>query len=475
MLSLFITLYLIITVIIGFWAARRVKTSVDYMIAGKNLPAFMVGITIFSTWFGSEMIMGVPAYFVKEGVQGLIVDALGGMLCLFIIAAFFVKPIYRLNILTVNDFFRLRYNKQVEAATSLIMIFSYFSWVASQLLALAYIFQSLYHWPVQTGVFAAAGIVVLYTYVGGMWAVSLTDLIQGIVMILGLGFILMVVNNQSEGLFPILAKQRSGFFKITPESGLKNWSDYIFKWMAFGIGGIVSQEIYQRVLSAKSERKATRGVFLSGVLMFTIGILPSLIGIIIHELNPELIQRNEGQNLLTDMVTQYLSIPVQIIFFGALISAILSTSSGAVLAPATVLAENLVRSNRTRLTDKQLLLATRISVVIMALISCGYTFFNDSIHTLVVNSVTLITTSMTIPFILGIYWSKSSVKGAWGGILGGILGWLIPYLLDTVIEPTIIGFLASFVCMVIVSLLTPDNSHTHFHHEPADTNQRGFA
>lgn len=462
MLSLFIGLYLCLTVLIGFWAARRVKTSEDYMIAGKNLPAFMVGITIFSTWFGSEMIMGVPAYFVTQGVQGLIVDALGGMACLFIIAFFFVKPVYRLNILTVNDFFRLRYSKRIEAVTSVIMIFSYFSWVASQLLALAYIFQSLYHWPVQSGVLIAAGIVVLYTYVGGMWAVSMTDLIQGIVMILGLSYILILLNHRSDGIFSILPSQPEGFFKITPESGVKNWSDYIFKWMAFGVGGIVSQEIYQRVLAARTGKKAKAGVFLSGVLMFTVGLLPSLIGLIIHDLYPELIQRNEGQNLLTDMVTGYLSIPVQIVFFGALISAILSTSSGAVLAPATVVAENLVKSNRTRLTDKQLLLTTRVSVIIMAAISCAYTFFNNSIHELVVNSVTLITTSMTIPFILGIYWSKSSLLGAWMGILGGGLVWFGCYLADTQIEPTILGFLASFVLMLLGSLLSPDDSHQMF-------------
>ncbi len=309
MLSLFITLYLVVTVIIGFWAARRVKTSVDYMIAGKNLPAFMVGVTIFSTWFGSEMIMGVPGYFVKEGARALIIDAGGGTLCLLIVSIFFVRPIYRLNILTVNDFFRMRYSKGVEIATSLILILSYFSWVASQLLALAYIFESLYHWPVNTGVLVAAGIVVLYTYVGGMWAVSFTDLIQAIVMVLGLIYILFVLNQKSEGLWEVMSKQKSGFFKIAPESGFYNWTDHIYLWMIFGFGSIVSQEIYQRVLSAKSEKKAKNGVFIGAFLMFFVGIIPSFIGLLIYTLHPELIEANDGQNLLPAMVTGYMSIP----------------------------------------------------------------------------------------------------------------------------------------------------------------------
>lgn len=462
MVSLFISLYLLLTILIGFWAAKRVKNSKDYMIAGKNLPAFIVGVTIFSTWFGSEMIMGVPGYFVKEGAQALIIDAGGGTLCLLLVAIFFVRPIYRLNILTVNDYFKMRYGKGVEIITSLILILSYFSWVASQLLALAYIFESLYHWPVNTGVLVAAGIVVLYTYVGGMWAVSLTDLIQAVVMVLGLGYILFVLNQQTEGLFAVISSQKEGFFRLSPEPGFIHWTDHIYLWMIFGFGSIVSQEIYQRVLAAQSEKKAKKGVFIGAFFMFFIGIVPSLIGLLVYSIHPELIEANDGQNLLPAMVTQYLNIPIQIIFFGALISAILSTSSGAVLAPATVLAENLVKSSRTNLTDKQLLFTTRISVIIMALISCAYTYFNDSIHSLVVNSVTLITVSMTVPFILGIYWSKSSIKGAWFGILGGAGVWYICLLLETRIEPTLLGVLASIIFMIPACLIFPDNSHIEF-------------
>ena len=462
MVSLFISLYLLLTILIGFWAAKRVKNSEDYMIAGKNLPAFIVGVTIFSTWFGSEMIMGVPGYFVQEGAQALIIDAGGGTLCLLIVAFFFVKPIYRLNILTVNDFFKMRYGKRVETITSLILILSYFSWVASQLLALAYIFESLYNWPVNMGVVVAAGIVVLYTYVGGMWAVSLTDLIQAVVMVLGLGYILFVLNQQTEGLLKVISDQKKGFFNLFPESGFINWTNHLYLWMIFGFGSIVSQEIYQRVLAAKSEKKARNGVFIGAFFMFFVGIVPSLIGLLIYTIHPELIESNDGQNLLPAMVTEYFSIPVQIIFLGALISAILSTSSGAVLAPATVFAENLIKSNRTNLTDQQLLMTTRISVILMALISCGYTYFNDSIHSLVVNSVTLITVSMTFPFILGIYWSKSSVSGAWFGIIGGATVWFGALLWETPIEPTLLGVVASLICMVSGSLILPDNSHLKF-------------
>ncbi len=106
----------------------------------------------------------------------------------------------------------------------------------------------------------------------------------------------------------------------------------------------------------------------------------------------------------------------------------------------------------------------------MALISCGYTFFNGSIHSLVVNSVTLITTSMTIPFILGIYWSRSSVTGAWFGIIGGAVVWFVTLMLETRIEPTILGVVASLVFMIPGCLLFPDDSNVKFLKQANDAN-----
>ncbi len=462
MLTFSILAYLSITLLIGFWASRKIHNSEDYILAGKNLPAFMVGVTIFSTWFGSEMIMGVPSIVIKEGIKGLIVDAGGSILCLSLISFFFTKPIYQLNIYTINDFFRLRFGKKMETITSLIIIFSYFSWVASQFLALAFIFHSLFGISNTMGLIIGASIVLIYTYIGGMWAVSITDLIQAVVITLGLIIILYQLLNQSESPRNIFRATPRGFFNFFPEKGFYNWTDYIYKWVAFGIGAIVSQEIYQRVLAARSMKSAKRGVFLGGFLMVIIGVLPSFAGLIIFQIHPELILLNDGQNLLPEMVSKYMRMPIQILFFGALISAILSTSSGAILAPATVLSENIIKPFSVNFTDKNLLFSTRLSVVFMTVISCAYAIFNTSIHDLVVNSVALITTCMTAPFVLGIYWKKTSVTGAWAGVIAGFIAWLIPHLFQSKVEPVLIGTLFSTLAVFLVSFYKKDNSDEVF-------------
>lgn len=463
MLTYSILAYILLTLTIGFWSSIRVKSSVDFILAGKSLSAFVVGVTIFSTWFGSEMIMGVPALFVQEGIQGLIIDIGGTLLCLTIVSLFFTKPIYKLNILTVNDFYKLRYGPKIELVTSLIMIFSYFAWVASQFLALALIFNSLFGLEIIYGIFTAAAIVLAYTVVGGMWAVSITDLIQAVVITLGLVYILISLNAEvPQGIGSIFNNVGDQFYNFLPGKGLHNWSDYIHKWMIFGIGSIVSQEVYQRVLSARNAKSAQKGVFFGGILMFTIGLLPSIAGLAIHKIHPELLAINEGQNLLLEMVLKYMDLPIKVIFFGALISAILSTSSGAILAPATVIAENIIKPNMKNMTDRKMLFNTRLSVLIVALVSCVYALLNDSIHGLVVNSVLLITTSMTAAFIFGLYWKRTSVFGAVLSIVMGTFAWLFAELLNSALEPTIVGFFASIIGIVVGSLAKSDDSHEVF-------------
>lgn len=110
MLSISILLYIVATLAIGFWASKRIKTTNDFTLAGKSLPMVLVGVTIFATWFGPEFIMGVPGLFVEEGVQGIIIDQFGTLACLLLVAFFYARQLYRMDIITISDFFKLRYN-----------------------------------------------------------------------------------------------------------------------------------------------------------------------------------------------------------------------------------------------------------------------------------------------------------------------------------------------------------------------------
>ncbi|MDX2248202.1 MAG: sodium:solute symporter family protein [Bacteroidia bacterium] len=463
MLAFSIILYIAITLFLGYRASFRVKNTLDYTLAGRSLPAVMVGITIFATWFGPEMIMGVPDLFVREGIQGIIIDQFGVWLCLILLGLFYTRPLYRLKIITINDFFRLRYNAAIEKVSSIINVITYFSWIAAQFLALALLFNTLLGIPVSLGIVIGAAIVLIYTYIGGMWAVSVTDLIQSVMIIAGLMYLMVWILGKTGGIAPIISRTPVGFFRFFPEPGFYNGIDYLGKWMVFGLGTIPAQELYQRVLAAKSEQAGVNGAYISGILLFIFGSIPLIIGLAISQLHPEIIAQSDGQNMIPNMVFQYTGLPMQILFFGALVSAILSTSSGALLAPATVIGENLVKPYFPTLTDKQLLLITRLSVIFVAVVSCIMAFFNSNIHGLVVDSATLILVCLFVPYTGGIYWKKSSVTGVWAAIIGGGLAWAIcAYGLETRIDPIIYGTLASLVCMVAVSLIFPDDSYAQY-------------
>lgn len=460
MISFFIIFYLLITLGIGFWASKRIKNSGDFMLAGKSLSTLLVGVTLFATWFGSSQIMGNPGYFIKDGFISYVTLTLSGGICLFIVGQFFARKLYRMNIVTISDFFRIKYNKKLEVASSVLMVFSYPHWIAAQFVALAYLFNAVMGIPFHYGVILGAAIVVFYTYIGGMWAVAYTDMVQSVMILLGLFIVLFAVLNQTGGIAPIFSNLPSDFFNFYPAGGFDAWAEYIALLLTFVIGPMPVQEIYQRVFSAKNEKAARNGLFLGAILMVLIPSIPLIIGLGGVHLHPELINNENNQDLIPSLVNMMTNVPVQILFYGAIISAILSTSSGAMLAPATVIGENLIKPYATNLSDKRLLLYTRLSVIVVAVISCYFALDDSDIVGLVAASLSLILVCLFAPFTFGLLWKKASITGAWAAMVIGGLSWLFCYMYKTRVDPIIYGTAISCLSMIIGSILYPDKTNS---------------
>ncbi len=128
----FVILYLLLSVGIGLAAARRVHNTKDFALAGRSLPLPIVIATVFATWFGAEAVLGISATFVKEGLRGVVADPFGSSLCLILAGLFFAPRFYRMNLLTIGDFYRLQYNRTVEVLCTLCIAASYLGWVAAQ-------------------------------------------------------------------------------------------------------------------------------------------------------------------------------------------------------------------------------------------------------------------------------------------------------------------------------------------------------
>jgi SSS family solute:Na+ symporter len=197
MLLSFVILYWLISIAIGLYAALRVKTTKDYAVASRALPFHIVTATVFATWFGSEVVLGIPATFLNEGLSGVVADPFGSSLCLILVGLFFAKPLYRLNLLTIGDYYRLRFGRTVELLTTVCIVVSYLGWVAAQIKALGLVFYVLSDGGVsqEMGMWIGSASVLIYTLFGGMWSVAITDFIQMIVIVIGLLYIGWDVGN----------------------------------------------------------------------------------------------------------------------------------------------------------------------------------------------------------------------------------------------------------------------------------------
>ena len=293
-----------------------------------------------------------------------------------------------------------------------------------------------------------------------MWAVAYTDMVQSIVILIGLSILLIEILTQTNGLTPIFENKPKAFFKFYPSGGIEDWSKYLALLLAFTAGAIPVQEIYQRVFSARNVKSARNGLLLGGLLLMVITTIPLIIGLGGIYINPDLIKDNDYQNVIPALVNSMMGLPVQIIFYGSLISAILSTCSGAMLAPASVIGENLIKPYASHISDKRLLLYTRLSVVFVAIISCYFAYSDSDIVSLVEASLALILVCLFAPFTFGLFWKKASVGGAWTSMAIAGLTWFACLMLDTIIDATIYGFVVSCVSMVVGSVLLPEKTKT---------------
>lgn len=452
-LPLFIFLYLGLNVGIGWWASRWIKTSSDFAVAGRNLPLFLASSAMFATWFGSETMLGASSVFAEQGVIGIIEEPFGAALCLFLVGAFFARPLYRKNILTFNDYYRERYGAKVEFLSAIVMIPSYFGWIAAQLIAMSIILNVLIGVPLFWGIIICALVVVIYTYIGGMWAVSITDSIQTVVIVVGLLFFAVQMVHLVGGFDKIIASTPKGFFRFYPKADVHSIAEYIVAWITIGLGAIPQQDIFQRVAAAKSENTAVRASFLSSLMYIVVASLPLLIGLCGRILYPELLREN-AQMLLPQIVIQHGSLFLQVMFFGALLSAIMSTASGAMLAPATVVGENLIKPRYPHLTDKQLLSVMRLSLVGIAISSGIMANLQSNIYELVALSATFGLVSLFVPLVAGLYWQRANQLGAICAMLAGMLCWIFFMVFPVGFPEQLLGLLASILGMILGSLLS---------------------
>ncbi len=451
--GLFVLVYLVAMIPISFYASKFVKNTNDYVLAGRNLPLYMALATVFATWLGSDSILGASSYMAQGGFLEVIADPFGAGLCLILIGLFFARKLYGLNHLTIGDYFESRYNKTIATILSLAITLTYFGWVGAQFVAIGLVMNWVFGMPLIHGIILGAAVVVVYTYIGGMWSVVMHDLIQSAIIVVGLIVILITVSVSMGGFGNIISATPPEYFSLTPELSLSAILAYIAAWMAIGLGSIPQQDVYQRVMAAKSAKIAQWASIGGGLLYFTIVMIPLFLGLAAAQLHPELLAEGaDPQMLLPTLIGEHTPMLVQIFFFGALLSAIMSTASAAILAPATLVAENIIRPFHPNMSDSLKMRVIQGSIVIVALGAIVMAIQQGDVFELVASAYSITLVCALVPLTAGLYWKKANVLGALLSIIFGFFTW--QYLGATLPEEyvdgsTIAGFLMSIVGMLV--------------------------
>ena len=433
MLLTLVIAYLLVTIAIGLVAAKRVKTTADFAVAGRHLPLAMIVTTTFATWFGSETVLGIPAKFIGGGLNGVIEDPFGAGTCLVLVGLFFAGKLYRMNLLTISDYYRERFGRGVEVAASLIIMLSYLGWVSAQVTALGLVFNVLSGGVIAVPLGMVIGVVSIlaYTLFGGMWSVAITDFMQMIILVAGLAILAFFAAHQAGGADKVMALMVSrDLFRFLPEPSFKDAVFFLAAAITMMLGSIPQQDVFQRVMSANNIQSATRGPVIGGICYILFAFVPMFLVASALIIMPEQAQRlleQDPQKVLPTLVLERMPFVMQVLFFGALLSAIKSTASATLLAPSVTFTENIWRQFRPRVSDRQELKTMRVTVLVFSTLVLLYavSMQGTSIYEMVSGAYQVTLVGAFVPLVAGLYWPRATTQGAVFSIVLGLLAWVL--------------------------------------------------
>ncbi|MCA9690304.1 MAG: hypothetical protein KC636_11890 [Myxococcales bacterium] len=341
-LGVAVLVYLAVILGLSLWARGRVHDAEDYIVAGRRLPLSLSLGTVLATWFGAGTLLATTDEVRAEGLRVTALEPYGAAIALVLVGLFYARPLWEARLLTVQDFFRLRFGPRVERVAALYTV-GYLGWIAAQLVGLAGILEVFFAIPQPVGVVLVATIATAYTLLGGMWSVTLTDALQMGLAAIGLVWlavaVLSALGGAEAGLARIAEERPAAALALVPRES----ADALLEWVGLLLSGtialIASQDLLQRVFSARSAAVARRACVGAGLLYATLGSVAVLMGLA----SPLVLGEGVTTSIVPRLAQALLSPGALVVFMLAVLSLVLSTLDSALLAPATVIAQNLLR------------------------------------------------------------------------------------------------------------------------------------
>lgn len=498
-----LVVYMLILLAIGWWASRNVASETDFLVAGRRLGPVLSTGALVATWYGAGTTMGAAGTAYIFGNQGVLFDPYGAALCLIIVGLFFARMVRRGNYLTMVDLFGLRYGKHMGMAAAIAIIVAEMGWVGALLVGFGTIIHFFTGLSLGTGIALGTIVLVAYTYLGGMWALTLTDALQMTIIVVSMVVMLLVavplvggwgavfdtsaannmLNINQWDFFPTSEAnadpeyQNAGFLYYKGHMGWFYWAAAL---MAIGFGSITAQDLAQRMLSARDEKTSVQSCLIAGVLYLVLGLIPVILGMIAFKLYPDLGFDDVRNKILLIMAAEHLPVIATVLFVCGLVAALMSSAAAAILAAASIIGYNGMTTYNPDVSDKTTLFVTRLFVPIVTAAALVLALRFETIYNLMVVAWSVLLVGLFAPYVAAFFWKGANGMGALAAFIGGFATWIfayfqyLPYTMeantdvvpgiegvyhdwamwDALYIASVWGLFGSIVCLVVFSKLT---------------------
>lgn len=438
----FLGLFVLVILYMGVRYSGRVEESDDLVLAGRGLSLPFLVPSILATWICAGAMMGAAGEAYIGGLQAVVWDPFAPVMMMLIVGLFFAHRLRKSGYTTVIDFMNDRFGKRMGMLYLVVQMLSAVGWLGGQLVALGVIVFLTTGFSMTMAILIAAVVMIVVSYIGGLWALSRVDAIVLVLIILGLVIMLPIVMGELGGWDVFFAEGDNWLevptFAITPVAaddggflwyaGILGLAYYMSAWAALGLGDVPSQVILQRVLAAKDEKVARNGFILSGIMYLFIGLIPVTIGIAMYTYGLDL-PLDKVEMVLPWVADNFLPPWASVLFVVSLAGAIISTVGNTCLICATMAGHNLYKYFKPDATPKEELKMVRIAIPVTMFSALVIALYFETVYKLIVFSGALQLCTVFAPFVLGFFWKKANAKGAVASFFSGIVSWVVFFLL----------------------------------------------
>lgn len=407
---------------IGVWISKRIASEADYLVGGRRLGYILATFSIFATWFGAETVIGSSSEIYAGGITLASAEPFGYGLCLILMGAVLAKPLWDRGLTTLADLYRMRFGTGVERLAAVLLIPSSVLWAAAQVRAFGQVIATASTINVDVAILLAACFTVGYTAFGGLLADAVNDVLQGIVLTLGLGVMLigviMKVGGPSEALTLLLTTDR---VNLAP-SAAGPWLETVEAWAIPVCGSLAATEVISRVIATRTRTIAQRSAFMAGGLYMLVGSIPVVIALLGTHLVGTLA---DPEQLLPTIARDSLSPIFFAIFAGGLVSAILSTVDSTLLVASGLLSHNLIVPIARITEERTKVRIARYGVVAFGLIAYALAINSAGVFVLVEQASAFGSAGILVTVLFALFTDLGSPRTAALTLVGGIAVYVV--------------------------------------------------